>query len=195
MTKIIKDKLVTETQYLNLFSRTFERNGEQAEWLYCSRQKEPDNHNTKNSDAVVVCAVHKDTNQLIVTSEYRVPIMEREWGMPAGLIDAGETPQLAAIREFYEETGMKFEPRSVSPPNLYSSVGMTNESVTIVFGYAEGLPTNENNELLEDIEIHLMNKQQVSDFLDECQDGVRAIGAKGWFVMTMFKNDGLKYLL
>lgn len=36
------------------------------------------------------------------------------WAIPGGKVDAGETPKQAAIREFYEETGVNLTPSAVT---------------------------------------------------------------------------------
>ena len=53
--------------------------------------------------------------------------------LPAGLIDAGETPAVAALRELKEETGYVATVRSVSPAACMSP-GLTNETVCLVHG-------------------------------------------------------------
>lgn len=53
-----------------------------------------------------------------------------EW--PAGLIDAGEDAETAAVREFHEETGYEVSKvLSVSPPQA-ADPGMTNANMQLV---------------------------------------------------------------
>jgi ADP-ribose pyrophosphatase len=51
-----------------------------------------------------------------------------EW--PAGLIDANETPEQAAVRELYEETGYRGTVVSTSPP-VAADPGMTNANMCL----------------------------------------------------------------
>jgi 8-oxo-dGTP diphosphatase len=37
------------------------------------------------------------------------------WEMPGGRMEEGETPELAVVREFREETGQGFRPRAKAP--------------------------------------------------------------------------------
>ena len=50
------------------------------------------------SAAVVVS--DGEGNVLVVKASYK-----QYWGLPGGIIDAGETPRMAAVREVHEETG------------------------------------------------------------------------------------------
>lgn len=52
--------------------------------------------------------------------------------MPAGLIDEGETPEQAAIRELEEETGYKADGVIESSPVIVSDPGMTNANMKLV---------------------------------------------------------------
>lgn len=82
---------------------------------------------TKNP--VVVCMVIKrSTNSVILTEEFRVGSGRAEKGLVAGIVDAGEVPIQAAVREMIEETG--YTPSSVSYiGQSYSSSGFTDELV------------------------------------------------------------------
>jgi 8-oxo-dGTP diphosphatase len=48
-------------------------------------------------------AVARDARRTLVVFNRR----RREWELPGGLIDPGESPQQAAVREFAEETGQR----------------------------------------------------------------------------------------
>mmetsp|Transcript_80101 Transcript_80101/g.120374 ORF Transcript_80101/g.120374 Transcript_80101/m.120374 type:complete len:290 (+) Transcript_80101:32-901(+) len=71
----------------------------------------------------------------ILVEQFRPPLGRTTLEFPAGLIDAGETPERAALRELQEETGYVGEacktlPR-VSRP-VCMSPGVTDESVIVV---------------------------------------------------------------
>ena len=55
--------------------------------------------------AVAVVATN-DANQVLMIRQYRHPVRQKLWEIPAGLTDvAGELPEAAAARELQEETG------------------------------------------------------------------------------------------
>jgi ADP-ribose pyrophosphatase len=59
----------------------------------------------KNSDGVVVIWAITREKTMIILDQFRIPV--RRWVIenPAGLIDEGETPEDAAVRELEEEIG------------------------------------------------------------------------------------------
>ncbi|KAJ7349374.1 NUDIX hydrolase domain-like protein [Mycena albidolilacea] len=88
-------------------------------------------------DAVAVLAIIRSkTNAFpvstIVIEQYRPPIDKFIIELPAGLIDEGETPEQAAIRELEEETGFKASSVIESTPVIVSDPGMTTANMKLV---------------------------------------------------------------
>jgi ADP-ribose pyrophosphatase len=67
----------------------------------------------------------------MVVIQYRPPLDSYTVEWPAGLIDAEETAEQAAVREFKEETGYGCRVLSVSPPQA-ADPGMTNANMQLV---------------------------------------------------------------
>lgn len=67
----------------------------------------------------------------LVVIQYRPPLDSYTVEWPAGLIDAEETAEEAAVREFKEETGYDCSVLSVSPPQA-ADPGMTNANMQLV---------------------------------------------------------------
>ena len=88
-------------------------------------------------DAVVILAILRhDPNdisrdEIVCVRQFRPPVDAYTIELPAGLIDAGEPPANAAVREFQEETGYIGKVLDVSPAS-YLSPGLTNESACLV---------------------------------------------------------------
>lgn len=168
----------SEAKWLKIFSSSWEHKGKQGRWMFSSRG-EPVGPAEKTPDAVIVAAIMN--KRLVLTSEYRVPIVGREIGFPAGLIDEGELVEDAARREFKEETGLDLEVTHVSPSALYSSAGCTNESIQIVFGNASGSVSYDGNEGSEDIEVILADYKAVVEY----SNTAAPMGAKAWPILFM----------
>lgn len=48
-------------------------------------------------------------NEVLLVKQYRYPIQQYKWNLPGGGIEKGEDPAAGAIREVYEETGIKVD--------------------------------------------------------------------------------------
>ena len=68
------------------------------------------------------------SHRLLLIRQYRPPADALLLEFPAGLIDEGESPEAAAVRELREETGYEGTVRAVLPP-AYNSPGLTGEFV------------------------------------------------------------------
>ena len=55
-------------------------------------------------DAAIVFPV-TDDGEVVLVRQYRPPLQRMELGLPAGLVEEGEEPEVAARRELAEETG------------------------------------------------------------------------------------------
>jgi 8-oxo-dGTP pyrophosphatase MutT (NUDIX family) len=80
--------------------------------------------------SVAVLALDEE-DRVLVLSQYRHPVRQKLWEIPAGLLDVpGENPLRAAQRELYEETHVKAEDWRVLV-DVYTTPGGCDESVRI----------------------------------------------------------------
>jgi ADP-ribose pyrophosphatase len=92
-----------------------------------------DEHNEDGADAVAVVAKATDgdnNRSILIIKQFRPPVGKYCLELPAGLIDAGESPSQAALREMYEETGYTGTISSVSPL-LFNDPGITNANMML----------------------------------------------------------------
>jgi ADP-ribose pyrophosphatase len=91
-----------------------------------------------------------DKKRVLLVRQYRLPALKYLWELPAGRVDAGETPLQAARRELAEETGYrarKFQKLAV----FYPSPGFLAEKMTIYLatGLTEGKKTPMEDERIQ----------------------------------------------
>jgi ADP-ribose pyrophosphatase len=141
-------------------------------------------------DAVVIVPFHKAKDKLVITREYRVPLNDYEYGFPAGLIDEGESVEQAARRELREETGLNLSRLIKISPPIYSSAGMTDESVAMVYVECEGEPSNTGNTEFELIEVLLISPAQAFQM---CSDSTLRFDAKAWLEISQFAEKRINY--
>ncbi len=60
---------------------------------------------TGSTDGAVIVVAVDDGGQVLLVREYAAGLERYEVGLPKGLIDSGESPEQAALRELREETG------------------------------------------------------------------------------------------
>lgn len=96
-----------------------------------------DVHNNK-TDGVVIVATDENDERILINKEYRMSVGDYVYNFPAGLIDAGETPEIAAKRELKEETGLDLIAIDDKLYDSYSAIGFSNETNAVVIGKASG---------------------------------------------------------
>jgi 8-oxo-dGTP pyrophosphatase MutT (NUDIX family) len=81
---------------------------------------------------VVFILVRRDDGRYLIEHEYRAGVDDVCTGLPAGLIDEGEDPKHAAMRELFEETGFNANAMDVELMGCWhSSQGFTNEKAYV----------------------------------------------------------------
>ena len=90
------------------------------------------------TDAVVIIATDKSGDRILLNREFRMAVGDWIYNFPAGLIDPGESPEVAAKRELWEETGLELVAIDDVLMNSYSAIGFCNEHNAVILGRAEG---------------------------------------------------------
>ncbi|AVK63616.1 NUDIX hydrolase [Lactobacillus sp. CBA3606] len=88
-----------------------------------------------HGDAVTILALTAD-DQVVLGSEYRVGRNAETISLPAGLINPGEAPLTAAVRELQEEAGYVAHDSQVMT-TISSSEGFTNETVSLILTHID----------------------------------------------------------
>lgn len=171
MTKMKINNIITlaDTKYLKLYNAEYtNKNGEARNWSIASRKdlntfkNKVFNGEEDNIDAVVIVATHIEENKLVIIKQFRIPLNDYVYELPAGLIDSGEDFRSTVSRELREETGLHLIEIDYkkTKTKTYISTGMTDESVALVYCSCSGEITNEYLEADEDIEVMLLSKEE-----------------------------------
>jgi len=115
-------------------------------------------------DAVILIIHSEDGSKILLNKEYRMAVGKEVYNFPAGLIDPGETYEVSASRELFEETGLELLKITEVLPQSYSAVGVTNETSICVIGVAGGdfKPSTSDE---EEIEAGWYTKEEVRELL------------------------------
>lgn len=119
------------------------------------------------NEVVNILAIDKYRN-VLVTHEFRAGVNEVTYGFPAGIIDPGEDPITAALRELQEETGyIGKNAREIL--QVASSEGFTNELThSIVIDIDENNRTETN---FDDGELVFTEKVPFDELLEMIKTG------------------------
>jgi ADP-ribose pyrophosphatase len=182
---------LTDLKWLNLFDVAYkDKNGLNKSWQVATRARQPKcvSGRFTEPDAVVIVPFHTSENKLVITREYRVPLADYEVGFPAGLVDDGESVEQAVRRELKEETGLNLTRVISTSPLIYSSAGMTDESVAMVYIECNGRPSTAGNTASESIEVDFVSPSQAARL---CNNPALKFDAKAWIVLKNYSRTGL----
>lgn len=174
--RIRKLTTLAETRFLSLYDAQYEnKKAKEKHWIIASR-KDPKTLNAQffegkeeKIDAVIIAALHMESKSLVLIRQFRIPLNDYVYELPAGLVDGDEGMEYAVNRELHEETGLKLIDININKTQsgIYISAGMTDESVAMVFCTCEGIVTKEYLEEDEDIEPILVSKEEAKELLEK----------------------------
>ena len=124
---------------------------------------------------------------MVLIRQYRYTLGGYIYEFPAGLVEAGENFHEGAVREMYEETGLKLKPLKVDPAferPYFTTVGMTDESCATVYGFASGEISKAAQEASEEIEVVLADRDEVRRILKEERVAIMCA-----YMLMHFLND------
>lgn len=137
-------------------------------------------------DGVAVVATLKGGEEtrprIVLVSQFRPPTRDYALELPAGLVDAGESPGEAALRELKEETGflgklLRLSPVVASDPG-FSSANMHYAFVEVDARRAENQRPQPKQEDSECIATHLVFLDELLELLSEPEAMVAKLGRK-----------------
>ena len=123
----------------------------------------------RHNGSVVILALDQSKNKrdpwIVMERQYRHAANQFLWELPAGKLDAGETPLAGAQRELAEETG--YRAKKWRPlVEYYASPGFLGESMKVFL--AEGLePGEARPEEDEEIELRLVKLSEVLKMIEK----------------------------
>ncbi len=174
---------LSDNKFLNLFHLdALTDSGRPFDYFFVSRRK-ADNIKLLTGDSaaegvVIYPVLREDPEKIVLIRQYRYPLGDHLYELPAGLIDEGETPDAAAVREMKEETGLSFEVYAGGDGAyrrpFFMGAGFTDESCNAVFGYASGTVSRDALEDTESIQVLTADKREVRRILREEKVSIRA---------------------
>ncbi len=179
MSRVKSIRQLTDNTHLNFFELEAEnrkgkpfpyyvasRAADVSELKMCQAQGKKD-----RPDGVVVFSLYGEKkDRVVLVRQYRYPIGGYIYEFPAGLVEAGEDFHEAGIREMREETGLAFTPLHTDEmyeKPFYTTVGMTDECCSMIYGYAEGVVSSRGLEETEELEVVLADRSEVRRILKE----------------------------
>lgn len=133
----------------------------------------------RHADAVAILALN-DHGEMLLVRQFRPAVGVKTLEAPAGLMDAGETPEQAARRELQEEAGLDGEMELLT--RFYASPGFCDEHLFVFRARnlrESKLPHDEDE---EGIEVIWMTPQAV---LDGLRDG-SLVGSASTLAAALF---------
>lgn len=195
--KVKKLSVLAQSKYLSLYDAEYiNKNGEDRHWMIASRK---DQHTLEELyfkgteekiDAAIIAAIHMESKKLVLIKQFRIPINDYVYELPAGLVDPDEDMETTVRRELKEETGLKLLKinHEKTKERVYVSTGMTDESVAMVYCSCEGEVNNEYLEADEDIEVFLVSKEEAEEILRS----KAKIDIKAFIMLQIFAELGEK---
>ena len=127
------------------------------------------------------CVLYVEDGKVLLVKQYRYAYGESIYEIPAGKLEKGEDPKVAAARELEEEAGIKSENLDLLFVD-YPSPGYTNEKIYI-YEAKKGVKTRQNLDEGEFLSAEFLPLEQVKEMLKkgEIRDGKTIIALLAYF--------------
>tara|TARA_B100000945_G_C20390143_1_gene601775 strand:- start:206 stop:712 length:507 start_codon:yes stop_codon:yes gene_type:complete len=134
-------------------------------------------------DSSVILPITKN-NEFIIIKQFRESLDNYSLELPAGFIDENETPQQAAERELFEETGY------VSKEFIYLGIGrlMINRTNSVQHLFA-AKNINQKSKPKEDIEVLKISQSKLYDMISE--DNFVQLSGQGLILKYLIQNKSI----
>ena len=129
----------------------------------------------EHQGAVAIVAL-TDDDKVVLIKQFRKPIEQVIWEIPAGKLEIGETPKECAIRELKEDTG--YSAKNIKLIHkFFTSSGFSNQKIYIFLatGLTKGEHKFDEDEIIEKYEIDI-NEARNMIIKNEIEDAKTAIG-------------------
>lgn len=169
-------KPLAETKFLSIYDATYTNKlGNEKHWMIASRKGHEIltgkyfKGEKDDVDAVVIAAFHEESKKLVIVKQFRVPLNDYVYELPAGLVEGNEKIEIAARRELKEETGLNILNinKNLGNNQLYLSPGMTEESASLIYCSCEGELSTKYLEEDEDIIPMLVSIEEAKQLITE----------------------------
>jgi ADP-ribose pyrophosphatase len=150
------DEPIGQGKFLSLMKRQYrDRSGTISNYEVVVRNR---------TNGIVAGLAVTAEEEYVLISQYRVPHGCEVFENPAGLVDAGETPEEAMRRELLEETGYSGG-KLVKAFRAPTSSGLTNEVIDCFVVHGVSKRASQNLEISESIDVRLVRDAEFDDFL------------------------------
>ncbi len=170
---ITGEKVLCEGRFLALHLLEYtDQDGRERTWESAVR--------TRSTPAVMILPLIKPDNEVLIIRQFRPPTGRYVWETPAGLLEPGEDPGEAALRELQEETGYSGRLLKVLPPS-FSSSGLSGESVYLAIVEINGNDYPPERKLVTDFDD--------SEFITSCR--VKTSELNSFLLNAVERGDGV----
>lgn len=187
-------KQQTDNKFLNMYEMdAINKKGEHFPYYFASRRDKENlacvTQSTRADGVVIYAVLEDDPEKIVLVKQYRFPLGQELYELPAGLIDRGEDARAAAVREMQEETGYTFTiyegGEEAFRRSFVQAQGLCDECDQLIFGYAGGKPSVKGNESTEYIEVCVADKKEARRILREENVTVRL----AYMLMQFLQSD------
>ncbi|HSF81115.1 MAG TPA: NUDIX hydrolase [Anaerolineales bacterium] len=150
--RVVDSQTIFDHPAVRIVVDTLEHRGRQRRYFYLASPIE----------AVATVGL-TGSQEIILTRQYRHPVGRVIHDLPAGRLNPGEDPLEGARREFEEETG--YYPQTILKLGYYNQFPGTLRAATNLFFASDLLPTRQNLDEGEELDLVMMPVSQVLEMI------------------------------